>query len=820
MPYQQYFYDNLPLYARLADEEKGLLKYLCDRAIQPEFDEIQGILEQQQYYYDPNNPVSWGHLDWLGQFVGLGIIEDHWLGVGINPDWQIAWKVDIINRAWQYWQIKGTSEGIREAVSMWLRFDDENRFLLKLPFGKNSAENNPGLWGYDTCYDDHVNKKYSERKFFAWGNYWGEYYRANYYSIQPPQTELWDYLDQWGDITLWDYIAPYETIQERSRLGDRELWMHFYLKEWEWNTILPDVFELNMEILPATTTATVFGWNEGTKKCICLPLERDEDYIKFQTFPIIELDGAQYGQLVNVGGIPVPQPFLFDTEEYYVYGGTIYPYPPRSEYTTLESVIVTTEWGIWEPEYWDGAWWGTLLSDSLSPTTETFTIDVEELGEINTLSIETLIIDISELNFINLGSPEVWYVPWGTFTYSVLQEVTYPAIPCIQGIPYYEDEGTTQLQIDLGVPLYSRTNQLVEIVDDEYVLTSPVEIATYFTIYNEGYIYYYNSSNLEPFILNVPVLTSSIEVGWDALETFQAPNDMTNYYCNVFAGFSSLTVLSQEYRTIQITKDYTVLDLYPILAKAIVGDNWTLMLETGEEIFFLKPVTMFWYASDDDLLETEFNKGTAKRSQSFDFHSRMTTLYLEFVFRPKGVDTKIDYAALSLNGDLVENRYFYYSLDVAEEGFVGLVFKIPFRLPSSLDTPEEEVLLEEILPMLTQELRALAGLPQTSLMPGVFNPKPTLDCCMENETLRDILISLRDAIKAQRSSGDKYYEYIIDQPALYLLIAHNLKKNPSVTFVDTITAIGRKSQPTVDYIDINTVKISFSEPTIGRVFFN
>jgi hypothetical protein len=805
MPYQRRFYDNLPIYARLADEQQGILRHICDAAIQPELNKIYEAFAGQEYYYDPNHPLSWGHLDWLGQFVGLAIIEDHWLGIGLNPDWPIVWKIDVIARAWQYWQIKGSEAGIREAVSMWLRFDDEKRFLLNLPFGQDgSAES--GWWGYDTVYDDHLNKRFSERKYYAWGNYWGERHQANYYSIKPPELK-WDYLELWSDWT-WDYVPPQETIFERSRLGDRELWMHFYLKAWEWNQIFPDILRLNLEILPVTTTATVFGWVELFNNCSCIFLERDKNYIKTQTFRYVTLDGLQYGQIVEVGGKLVPPITLPSSEEFYIYGGDLYPYQTSDEYFTNEYVDIEIGWGIWEPNYWDGQWWGKTNLDVAY--LETFTIsgvDIESLGYAETFTTNTFTIDLLEFPLLGFPGGELWYAPWDTYRYREIQRIYHEAVGCTKGIPFTLPGGK-QLSIDLGGTVSGEPNQFLVPYLDGFLLEEPTQIATYIDLYDQGLPYLSGHTNTKPFsAVAYPNQTFSIKTEFSPVATFTMSTSTSGYLCNVFGGFSTLTAVSVEDHQVEIKPDheYSWADIYPQIGKVNNSELWTLVLETDEEVFLIKPTTIFWCQD-----------GTQERSQSFSFES--PNLYLEFLFKPKK-DTYIQYAGLTLENKIIQAESFYYSLNVPAEIYVGLVFQIPMRLPTGLDTPEEEVLLEEILPMLTQELRAMAGLPGIKV-PDLYSSKPFLDCCMAGETLKELLMSLRDTIHKKTISTDKHYLEIISMPTMEITISHNLGKYPATTFIDTVAGNGRQIEGTVTYIDINTVTLTFSEPTTGRVFFN
>ena len=168
---------------------------------------------------------------------------------------------------------------------------------------------------------------------------------------------------------------------------------------------------------------------------------------------------------------------------------------------------------------------------------------------------------------------------------------------------------------------------------------------------------------------------------------------------------------------------------------------------------------------------------------------------------------------------MIQHQNYYYKLNAPDEACIGFVFDVPFRLPSGADSPEEEVLLEEILPNLTSDLLQLAGLPTTSgLIPAPVITTLDTEPAVQPETVKEILRSLRDLIRDK--AGDKHFAYTIETPSTTVRIEHNLGKHPAVTFVDTVDGEGNKSEGDVRYLDRNTIIVSFSEPAIGRVFCN
>ena len=1057
MPYSRRIYEMLPVFARMADEERGLLRHICDWGIQPELDNLYSKIQLQEYYYNPDHPASWDHLDWLGQFVGLGILDGHWLGVGLNPNWSVAAKVDIIKRTWNYWQIKGSEAGIREAIAMWLRFEDRSRLLLDLPFGRTPTDEPPNWHGWNTPYDVSLNQTFPEKQRMGWGNYWGTHYQPDYFTLQAEWTWEWGVLgdgeieagelwqDRDDDIPALNYIEPPDLYLDRSRMGDRELWMHFYLKENEWNRIFPDIFELNLETLPVTTTAAVFGWLQGIRQPAIQPLTQTPRSIDEQTVTEFEFDGMQWGQLLATENWQLP-------DDAWAYGGTLWPFEVTDPYATTETIESKIEWGVWEPEWWDGQPWGAVIGGAANHESLSIFVD---LGPIATLTGETLSINTQELSSYTEIAPTYWYAPWEERTITETVVSQYPGTGCLEGIPIKFDDTSSLLHISLGRSLSKVTNQLfvpsitegepqfvssedikqstlsisfgrsgdegfsraslreeetagadwvdasfldlepfaepdfqlghadqspqpqniepistggfeagwvqedyptsegfvsanavdetahesvpepesadgfeqarthgnypvpegfedavitedrlgqepdfeagyvepvfqpvsfesgyversiqvegfepgniegfepgriqgnypvpegfedAAIAEDTFIhetlttetlkleegiprgwkipttrtqleILEPIEIATYGGDYEE-YPYYYDSGFTgEVSEVADPVETLTINTsGLSSIETLQASPEIDGYLCNVFGGWSSLTPTNIKQYKVEIPEgDHSLFDAYPLLAQAHDGEKWKLLVETEEEHYILRPVTMFWKERGRTIPVGE----GVRRSQVFSFEEGFTDLYLEFVFQPK-TDTYIQSASLSLFDKLIQHQNYYYKLNAPDEAYIGFVFDVPFRLPSGAESPEEEVLLEEILPSLTSDLLQLAGLPTNSgLIPApVITTLPT-EPAVQPESLKEILRSLRDLIRDK--AGDKHFPYAIETPSTVVRIEHNLGKHPAVTFVDTVDGAGYRSEGDVEYVDRNTAIVSFSEPTIGRVFFN
>ena len=284
-------YKNLPIYARLADGEDGLLRHVCN-ALQPHLNEIyRRIQDFGDYTLNPDTaPEEW--LDWLGQFVGLAPVGERWLGLGLNPDWPAADKRRLLRGAWLYWQMKGTQWGIREAIALWLRWDgahDRSRLQFRLPLGKVPSAQPPNIWSYATPYNAQLLQTYPERKHLGIGDELRRH-QPDGFALRS-QCWGWHYGRRWSDGRLVKHKP--DQVLGRSHLGLYNPWMHFFLhEEEEWQRLFPDLFELNPEIWSLKATPTVFGW--WVKEDVPLPLEENPAVARPTTQRLLAIDGFQY----------------------------------------------------------------------------------------------------------------------------------------------------------------------------------------------------------------------------------------------------------------------------------------------------------------------------------------------------------------------------------------------------------------------------------------------------------------------------------------------------------------------------------------------
>lgn len=259
-------YENLPLYARVADERQ-ILRHVCD-AIQPPYDEMRYLLSRMDFFFDPDHTPA-EFLDWFGQIVGLAPIDDQWLGLGLNPEWGEQHKRDVIKRAWLYWQLKGTDWAIREALDMWLQWRDSHtdRLLFTIPFGKTPTAQPPGWWDYQTCYGDQRLHPWTEIKRLGMGDNPREGFSGA-------------------------AIGPYHT------------WLHLNPTDADWNKLFPDIYTLNPEIWDAHRTVTVFGWIEPDA-ITPIEIKRNPAYPATRTVTQMEVQGWRWGDQYPVIAIEV-----------------------------------------------------------------------------------------------------------------------------------------------------------------------------------------------------------------------------------------------------------------------------------------------------------------------------------------------------------------------------------------------------------------------------------------------------------------------------------------------------------------------------------
>lgn len=434
-------FDRLPYYVRDLNEENNLVLAKLLEPAERQF----AYWERRKAILDlidsiDNTPRDWLH--YMSQRVGGAGDRDRYLGIGIDPDWPVEYQRKWILQAWQYWGIKGTRKGTRQAIDLWLLWEkakDRQYYIPEMPFGDRAFETPGRWWGWDDPYHSHLNYRYLES---AGKTYGGGDWRDR--SVAPKGLEVY------ADPYRWDWQIPYHLPlaskspdpvgETRSRLGPRNLWQHFILGNEDWNQISPDIHELDPEILPALVRPSVFLWHEE-QSVGTVELAQSEQAPR----EIVEwswtLDGLQWGDPWRG---PTEQDPIIETEtierpEYIVdfplaWGdpyGAIGGVPLPSE-RYLEIVTRRTEstWGTdWQDPY---AHLGTRdrIATEIQHHQEVGTDWLEPYGAIWQYDIEETVRAIETEEIAIPGQP--WSIPSTIYREVVVredEEVETPTLP-------------------------------------------------------------------------------------------------------------------------------------------------------------------------------------------------------------------------------------------------------------------------------------------------------------------------------------------------------------------------------------------------------
>lgn len=289
--YDRKIYSNLPDYAKLADTE-NVLKHICD-VLQIEIDRAFDLYERIQFLLDSEMTTdSW--MSFVGQMAGLSIQGSKYLGTGINPDWGIRQKRTLLLNAWKYWQRKGTEQGIREAVWLWLNWEgakDKTKFHIVQPFGDRPLSKPPNWLSWGTLYHENLLRIHQEKSFL--GAEQINNYRPNYLISEKSQPYSWHRPDEVVDL---------------SYLGPENLWLHLILNANEWNLVFPDIIELLPEIVSIGREPIIFGWYRSTVDTE--PIEIISDIPVYELVQEFKVDGFKWGVLSSIdfngGGTLLP----------------------------------------------------------------------------------------------------------------------------------------------------------------------------------------------------------------------------------------------------------------------------------------------------------------------------------------------------------------------------------------------------------------------------------------------------------------------------------------------------------------------------------
>ncbi len=646
-------YKNLPVYARLLDEEK-LIEHVCN-AIQPELEVLRDRIQNRAYLYNPElTPDEF--LDWLGQFVGLAPLEDDWLGLGLNPNWSSRHKRVVIQRAWRYWQMKGTDWGIREAVALWLQWEPAHgeKLLINLPFGKKPTAYPPQWWHYTTSYDANLNATVMERQMMGAGDY-GQAHRDDYLNLEGV-LDAWDfgYGEEWSDRTLTCARAPI-VATTGSGLGVERPWMHFLLREDEWLRIFPNILALNREIWSAFTDPIVFGWLSYKLRTPLL-LKQSEQLDRYEVKELVEFDGQHYYDL--------------------------WYYAAEESYTHIQTTTTTTDFDLMPGHGYVDEW-----SSDLSPCPENYLYFVAAqsltLTETATIvepgiCIPGVEVDVAvgvESQLVG-GSDAV--DPTQTLEQIPAFEMEIGAPPTLSMVtPAPESRPITSQSLTVG-----RTPSIALKSGVDYRWIPPLSVHLHNTIWNEGGEVYYSAGMIGvlPTIKETPVYK-------------------TVRLCNLLDSYSTRLLTEYEIvKTLLPISEQNLFKLYPVLEQVSSGKNWTLLMECDDTIYLVKPTTMFW--------ATQKGGNLVDRAQSPDLQTGRMTLYLEFLLQPHA-DTRLRSYALILDDQHLQTRTMPIPLAMPKRTYTGLRIASPLRFGSGADTIDDDWAISEYLPQLQDKFGAV-----------------------------------------------------------------------------------------------------------------
>lgn len=350
-PVSRDLYSNLPYYLRMLDEQgSGMLKHLTDptQAQLDKWSDAKGLIELIE---NPDTiPKNWAY--WAQQKVGGAGTREHWIGIGVHPDWPVERMRRFLLEGWNYWNTKGTQSSIRWAINFWLDWEKaQNPIYLEFrrPFGDRPTSELPQWWSYATPYGAHATQHYTEFQFWGGGDYPQQY--------QPDARTLRQDTWQWEFETVWDdrqlvLDRPPEIDNSRSGLGPRNVWMHFRVDEFEWNKIAPDIHKLNPETFHALSRPQVFLWQDIE---VDLNLIEDPEFPTVTTKILYDIDGFQFGDIFPWSANQPPRteikivPRAWQPDPYFQFddpwggsGGKLVPHSDR--YNSVERLRFSPYW--------------------------------------------------------------------------------------------------------------------------------------------------------------------------------------------------------------------------------------------------------------------------------------------------------------------------------------------------------------------------------------------------------------------------------------------------------------------------------------------
>lgn len=501
LKYSKRLFDNLPEFAKLFDHAlgDGLLEFFCE-TIQPEFDYLDRLLAEREFYTSPTSELNARNLIFLQQLIGFADIEGHYLGVGLNPEWDVDTQREVLLQGWDYLKHKGTEEAIRQAITMWLRWEPELETLqIIYPFGNEPQATPQSWWGWDTPYDYNFDKSYVDYKFFG-----GSYIPGVEYQQQTAVLEslqIWSYDQIWHPQKL---NARKENTRQYSKnyLGPSEAWMHCRVPESQWNNVFNDIRVLNEETWVAGSEQKVFQW-------IDWQIEIDSDWLDVQEIEGENETAIEFKPL----GFSWYHTYSFDAENTRrlisstTWAGVITGWQWGAAWagTSTKEIatnIVIASYQFYPGFQWNSVWYGetlTLIQSSATKTVEVITTKGMDWNSV--FDPGRMWVSDNELFDLQLVSQ-------ATLVESEGLELTYDAIPWTAFYTQvYRNQTATVSHITPSPPWYSQFENTIqtEVLETEIDCTPGREIEIQQKIGTEEIV--------------IPGVDSDLKIGVETIET-------------------------------------------------------------------------------------------------------------------------------------------------------------------------------------------------------------------------------------------------------------------------------------------------------------
>lgn len=727
MAFDLELYKNLPVYSRLLDDESAQVLRHVANALQPELDTLRDRIVNRGYIYNVATTPE-DYLDWLQQFVGGAPVGDQSLGLGLNPTWSSLHKRNVIKRLWRYWQMKGTEWGVREGIALWLQWEAAHgsRLDIRHPYGRYATAHPPQWWTQFTPFNVTLNQTWAERQFLGSGDY-GQSYRPDYSTLTGPS--IMQFGDPWTNCILTSTIAPVLN-SPGSMLGPERPRLHCFLREDEWNDIFPDIFRLNPEIWSVNARPTVFGWLTYRLKEI-FRLKQTQNPAHYITEEILTIDGFRFGDSWHyaAGVQHIQQETTEVVKLFFVYPGQQFFDSWNSEFTPCPP----------DSFYYAP---GFLVERETTETIKTTPCTRGELAEIVVGSIEKrvgviaptlsgqLLVALPAFRLSFADALPVLNLGGNAFLLLPIFDLDLPPIAPIEPIdlspfqPIKVSDLKRPIQQSLSVTLDASDLPMLQLsAPERYRLKLPFGVAVWGMTWNSGYDYYSPASPGDPGRIETMPVTEVVRL------------------CNTI-NLSTRRVLNLEIRkTLLPETALGLLATYPALEQVSSGNNWHLLLRTSEELYLLKPSTMFW--------SRKVGPGEpADRSQSPSLETGCLNLYLEFL-----VDLKRD-TALQAYSLLIENKHleghdFMLPLAAPEHGRYGFRFVVPVRFVSGAANLNDDLAFSQYLPLMQRDIKQIKQIlptpdptpdptPTPNPIPGTV-PRPTPVPPLPEATLRELI---------------------------------------------------------------------------------